>query len=148
MRTFRLVAFVILYPFLGISASAVDLAQVVEFHIDPQRLSTALLEFSHQANVQILVGPEVGDRNSAGVSGRLSIGRALRTLLRGTPLVFRVVNETSIAVVCGDRCQHKVEQKQHPTLLHSDEIRYLRLSTMSATAPPIAWLLSCTVPVH
>jgi len=83
-----------------------DLAQVVEFHIDAQHLSTALLEFSHQANVQIVVGPEVGDRNSAGLTGRHSIGQALTTLLNGTTLVYRVVNSTSITVGYGERSQN------------------------------------------
>jgi iron complex outermembrane receptor protein len=83
-----------------------DLAQVVEFHIDPQRLSTALLEFSHQANVQIVVGPEAGDRHSAGLIGRHSIGQALTTLLDGTALVYRVVNNTSITVGPGERSQN------------------------------------------
>jgi hypothetical protein len=76
---------------------------VVEFHIDPQRLSTALLEFSHQANVQIVVGPEVGDRNCTGLSGRHSIGQGLAALLNGTTLVYRVVNDTSIIVGYSDR---------------------------------------------
>jgi iron complex outermembrane receptor protein len=80
-----------------------DLAQVVEFHINPQRLSTALLEFSHQANVQIVVGPEVGDRHSAGLSGQYSIGQALTTLLEGTALVCQVINGTSITVGYGER---------------------------------------------
>jgi len=80
-----------------------DLTQVVEFHIEPQRLSTALLKFSHQANVQIIVGPEVGDRRSNGLSGRHSIGQALSILLNGTTLIYRVVNDTSITVGYDDR---------------------------------------------
>jgi outer membrane receptor protein involved in Fe transport len=83
------------------AASATDLAQVVEFHIDPQRLSTALLQFSRQANVQIVVGPEAGDRRSAGLTGRRTIGQALTTLLNGTSLVYRVINDTSITVGYG-----------------------------------------------
>ena len=79
-----------------------NLAQVVEFHIDPQRLSTAILEFSHQANVQVIVGPEVGDRHSTGLSGQHSIGQALTMLLNGTALVYRVINDTSITVGYGE----------------------------------------------
>jgi iron complex outermembrane receptor protein len=77
---------------------AVDLAEQVSFSIRPQRLATALLEFSHQARVQIVVGPEVGERNTAGVSGMHSIGDALGALLDGSSLSFKVVNDTSITV--------------------------------------------------
>jgi iron complex outermembrane receptor protein len=77
---------------------AVDLTQQVSFSIRPQRLATALLEFSHQARVQIVVGPEVGERKTAGVSGMHSIGEALSTLLDGSSLSFKVINDTSITV--------------------------------------------------
>ena len=79
-------------------AWAVDLTQQVSFSIRPQRLATALLEFSHQARVQIVVGPEVGERKTAGVSGMHSIGDALSTLLDGSSLSFKVINDTSITV--------------------------------------------------
>jgi iron complex outermembrane recepter protein len=79
-------------------AWAVDLTQQVSFSIPPQRLATALLEFSHQARVQIVVGPEVGERKTAGVSGMHSIGDALSTLLDGSSLSFKVINGTSITV--------------------------------------------------
>ena len=79
-------------------AWAVDLAQQVSFSIPPQRLATALLEFSHQARVQIVVGPEVGERKTTGVSGMHSIGDALSALLDGSSLSFKVINGTSITV--------------------------------------------------
>ena len=79
-------------------ARAVDLTQQVSFSIPPQRLATALLEFSHQARVQIVVGPEVGERKTTGVSGMYSIGDALSALLDGSSLSFKVINGTSITV--------------------------------------------------
>jgi outer membrane receptor protein involved in Fe transport len=79
-------------------AWAVDLTQQIDFKIPPQRLSTALLEFSHQAKVQIVVGPEVGERRTDGVTGTHSIGEALSTLLGGSSLRYRVINDTSITV--------------------------------------------------
>ena len=83
-----------------------DLTRVIEFHIGPQRLSTALLEFSHQANVQIVVGPEVDARQSAGLSGRYSIGQGLTSLLNGSAIAYRVVNNTSIIVGFGERSRN------------------------------------------
>jgi iron complex outermembrane receptor protein len=79
-------------------ASAVDLTKQVDFSIPPQKLTTALLEFSHQAAVQIVVGREVGDRTTAGITGRHSIAEGLTTLLAGSALTYRVINETSISV--------------------------------------------------
>jgi hypothetical protein len=94
-----------LWGLFSMTTVAVDLTQTIDFHIDPQRLATALLEFSHQANVQIVVGPEVGELSSAGLSGPHSIARGLATLLQGTALVYRVVNDTSITVGYRDTSQ-------------------------------------------
>lgn len=88
----------IILVFASLPALAVDLARQVEFSIRPQRLTTALLEFSHQASVQIVVGREVGDRQTSGISGRHSIADGLTMLLAGSSLTYRVINETSITV--------------------------------------------------
>jgi hypothetical protein len=98
MRAFRMVTVIALCGLVSMTAVAMDLAQTIDFKIPPQRLATALLEFSHQANVQIVVGSEVGDRRSAGLSGRYSIAQGLTSLLQGSALVYRVVNDTSITV--------------------------------------------------
>jgi iron complex outermembrane receptor protein len=82
----------------SLPAGAVDLARTVDFNIRPQRLSTALLEFSHQAGVQLVVGREVGDRKTDGLSGRHSIADGLTALLAGSSLTYRVINGTSITV--------------------------------------------------
>jgi outer membrane receptor protein involved in Fe transport len=77
---------------------AVDLNRQLNFRIGPQRLATALIEYSHQAHVQIIIGPEVGERRTAGILGVHAIGDALATLLAGSPLGYRVINDTSITV--------------------------------------------------
>ena len=106
MQAFRMATVLAVGGLLCLSAAAMDLSQVIDFHIDPQRLSTALLEFSHQANIQIVVGPEVGDRRSTGLGGRHSIAHGLATLLTGSSLLYRVVSDTSITVGYGDRSQN------------------------------------------
>jgi iron complex outermembrane receptor protein len=106
MPAFRMVTFAILGGFYCATAAPMDLARVIEFHIAPQRLSAALLEFSHQANVQIIVGPEVGDRDSTGLNGKSSIAQGLTMLLNGSALVYRVVNDTSITVGYSDQSQN------------------------------------------
>ncbi len=82
----------------SLAANAVDLTRQIEFRIPPQKLTTALLEFSHQAGIQIIVGREVGDRKTSGIAGRHSIAEGLTALLAGSPLTYRVINETSITV--------------------------------------------------
>jgi iron complex outermembrane receptor protein len=89
---------VVVINFAATSAWAVDLARKIDFEIRPQRLSTALLEFSHQAKVQIIVGPEVGERTTGGFSGTHSIADALTMLLDDSSLGYRVINDTSITV--------------------------------------------------
>ncbi len=89
---------VIINTFAASPAWAVDLTRLVNFQIGPQRLSTALLEFSHQAGVQIVVGPEVGERTTIGVLGTHSIGDALTMLLAKSSLGFKVINDTSITI--------------------------------------------------
>jgi len=79
-------------------AWAVDLSQQIEFSIPPQRLSSALLEFSHQAKVQVIAGREVNGLRTDGVSGKRSIRDALAMLLAATPLSYRVASDTSITV--------------------------------------------------
>jgi hypothetical protein len=105
MRAFRMVTLIALCGLFSMTSVAVDLAQMIDFKIAPQRLATALLEFSHQANVQIVVGSEGGDRHSAGLIGRYSIAQGLTALLQGTALVYRVVNDTSITVGYSDSSQ-------------------------------------------
>jgi hypothetical protein len=106
MRQFRMVTVVALSSLYCMTAVAMELTRTIDFKIAPQRLATALLEFSHQANVQIVVGSEVGDRRSAGLIGRYSIAAGLTTLLQGSPLAYRVVNDTSITVGYGDTSQN------------------------------------------
>jgi hypothetical protein len=112
MRAFQMVTVVALWSLFSMTATAMDLAQMIDFKIAPQRLATALLEFSHQANVQIVVGSEVGDRRSAGLSGRYSIAQGLTALLQGSALVYRVINDTSITVGYSDTSQKIPSQTQ------------------------------------
>jgi hypothetical protein len=48
MRAFRMMTAVALWNLCSMTAVAINLAQMIDFQIPPQRLATALLEFSHQ----------------------------------------------------------------------------------------------------
>src|SRR5260221_6048682 len=79
-------------------AWAVDLTRQVHFSIGPQRLSTALIEFSHQAKVQIIVGPEVGDRKTGGVAGTHPLSDGVATRLGRAPAQNKDGNDTPITI--------------------------------------------------
>jgi len=82
------------------SAHAVDLKREVTFIIPPQQLSSALLEFSRQAQVQVMSSTqELGTRQTPGVNGKYPVGVALGTLLHGTGLRFRAGGDSTIMVV-------------------------------------------------
>lgn len=82
-----------------VGAQAVELEQVVRFNIPPQSLSAALIEFSRQTTLQVVVGDaQVEDVASPGVTGSLSIGAALQQVLGASGLVYRSVGEKTIVV--------------------------------------------------
>lgn len=76
-----------------------DMDDVVEFDIDAQQLDSALIQFSEQSNVQLLVATElVAELYSPGIKGRLTTVNALTSLIGSNPLSFQVVGEHTIAV--------------------------------------------------
>jgi len=80
-------------------AWAVDLERRVTFEIPAQELSTALLLFAKQADVQVMSSTkEIGTRRGAGVYGELAIGAALSKLLEGTGLHYRAAGDGTILV--------------------------------------------------
>jgi iron complex outermembrane receptor protein len=79
-------------------AQTMDLTRQVDFDIPAQRLSDALVQYSHQAGVQIVVGEDLGQQSTQTIRGRLGVGEALTALLAGSSLHYRVVSATSIAI--------------------------------------------------
>jgi iron complex outermembrane receptor protein len=78
---------------------ALDLDSQQQFDIPAQKLSTALVEFSRQTKTPIVSStPDVERFNSPGVTGRMSLKQALRTLLQGTGLDIRTTDNGAIAV--------------------------------------------------
>lgn len=77
---------------------SIDLNRQVEFAIPPQKLSAALIQFSHQARVQVVIRENLGDQVTSGVTGKHTIGEALQQLLGPSGLSFRAVGDTSITV--------------------------------------------------
>jgi iron complex outermembrane receptor protein len=73
------------------SVAAADLGQQMQFDIPPQQLSSALLKFSAQSDIQVTVpGQLVEGKNSPGVVGKYKPGSALAILLKDTALHYDV----------------------------------------------------------
>ena len=73
------------------------------FNIRAQPLDAALIEFSEQANVQLMISTElVENRRTMGVRGQYLPEDALVILIMGTGLTFHPVGENAIAVVRDD----------------------------------------------
>ena len=83
-------------------ACALDLGRRVDFNVSSQPLTSAVLEFSKQAGIQLVAsGQKLDGVTSAGVRGRYAIDEGLAILLRGTGFGFKVVGENTIALTAG-----------------------------------------------
>jgi iron complex outermembrane recepter protein len=91
-----LVLFACLFSF---TAFAVDLERKVDFDIPAQSLSAALIQFSHQAKIQVISSDNMSQRTTQGITGPHTIREALRQLLGASGLGYRVVGDSSITIV-------------------------------------------------
>jgi iron complex outermembrane receptor protein len=81
------------------AAAPVDLSQVVLFDIPAQPLGAALLRFSEQAQVQVIVESRLAESSSApALRGKYTRRHALERLLDGTGLTFRTAGNAAIAI--------------------------------------------------
>src|SRR5579862_2313347 len=79
--------------------ASADNEPVHQFNIRPQSLADALLEFSKQADQQVVGASEViGTQQTRGVSGRLTSKAALARLLEATGLTFAVVDARTVRI--------------------------------------------------
>lgn len=77
-----------------------DLESVRNFDIPAQPLSSALIQFSKQADVQVVGRSHaLTDLTTPGVSGRLSGSEALRRLIGSNPVNFEPVTNRSVRIL-------------------------------------------------
>lgn len=82
------------------SCWAIDVQRELDFHIPSQSLAAALIQFSSQADVQVITaGDQVSTARSPGLDGRYSIETALRKVLAGTGFEFQVTGEGTISII-------------------------------------------------
>jgi len=92
-------------------ASANILTRSVQFSIDPQPLSSALIAFSTQSGVQVAMArADVAQLKSNGVQGMRTVAEALRMLLDGTGLSFDAVGINTVAIT-GAQSQPSASEK-------------------------------------
>lgn len=75
------------------------LTRTVTVNIPAQKLAAALIELSHQADIQVLMPSELLDASlSHAVSGRMSVQEALGRILAGTHLRFQEVGANAVGI--------------------------------------------------
>src|ERR1700690_2688125 len=71
----------------------------MQFDIAPQQLSSALLQFASQSDIQVTVpGQLVEGKSSPGVVGKYKAGSALAILLKDTALHYAVVDGSTVVI--------------------------------------------------
>ncbi len=78
----------------GIGEGLARLEQEAPFHISSGSLESALLQFSRQAEIQVIISVQVSEISVAAVDGRSSARAVLSTLLSGTGLAYTLVGNT------------------------------------------------------
>lgn len=88
----------------AIPAHADGLDQVRDFNIEEQALDSALIEFSEQAGVQLMVPTElvVGLR-SPSIAGQYATDNALVALLDGSELTFQTIGDDTVTLQAADQ---------------------------------------------
>jgi iron complex outermembrane receptor protein len=141
-RGTRVLLFILASMALGLqpSLAAVDLGQQRQFDIPPQQLSSALLKFSAQSEIQVTVpGQLVEGKNSAGVVGKFKPGSALAILLKDTSLHYDVVDASTV-VIAGpaDRklSRNDFQKVSNQGTASASEPQEIKVAQASAAVPP------------
>src|ERR1700704_2531354 len=84
-----------LFLAVPLTALGLDLDKTLAFQIPAEDLSSALIQFSEQARLQVIVSDELTGKPPRGVTGQKTINQALNQLLEPAGLRYRVAGETS-----------------------------------------------------
>ena len=105
LRVGRLLTILLIFA-AALEVHGAELTGNVNFEISPQPLGAALLRYSEQAGVQIAFSDVIAkDRQSAGLRGTYSRSRALKMLLDGSGLSYRVTADRTVAIGPADTVQ-------------------------------------------
>ena len=99
MSRFRCLTWTVAFCLLAAVSHALDLERRADFDIPAQTLSTALLAFSRQADVQIITATEqLQDLQTRGIQGHLTLSSALNALLEKSGLSFKAIGDSAISI--------------------------------------------------
>lgn len=98
LKTVRIFSAALLALLISRLALAVDLNQRVDFRIPAQSLSAALIEFSHETRIQVIVSQNITGQMTQGITGLHAISEALSQLLGTSGLRYSVVSDSSIVI--------------------------------------------------
>jgi hypothetical protein len=95
-----LTALAALLGFLFLSPAYANGNATIRFSIPPQALSSGLIEFSRQANVQVLTaGSRLKGIRTSGVTGRYSVADGIRHLLSRTGFGYHLIGTDTISLI-------------------------------------------------
>lgn len=82
-------------PGLSTESTIPKLEQEASFSIEKAPVELALIQFSRQADIQILLAPDsAANVTASAVHGRFVAGEALAALLKGTGLTYTIIGNT------------------------------------------------------
>lgn len=95
IRLLLILAGVVAPMALATSQEIPRLQREILFRIEPGPVESALIQFSRQAEMQVVLAPDTAvDITVSAVHGRFAAGAALTALLKGTGLVYTTVGNT------------------------------------------------------
>src|SRR5262245_28780952 len=97
-RLLRAMALCLLGALPFSTAAALDLDRKIDFNIPAQDLDAALIEFSRQTRLQVIVSDDIRGKTTPGITGKLPIKRALSQLLTAQGLSYQVASDSSVTV--------------------------------------------------
>lgn len=117
---------------------AADLAATATYHIEPQALQSAVIQYTQQSGIQITSAADLlKGRQSPGVSGALSATAALRQLLLGTQLDYDIVDAHTVAIRLSKATGEKNRTSHHePAHPDSEAVRLAQADTAGQAAQP------------
>ena len=112
---------VLLIAFMVSLECLVYAADSVDFDIPPQSLSSALLDFSYQSKVQLIMPGRIAEGYfTAGLSGKYDIENALGLLIENTNLEYEFVSSLTVTIravaskqVSNSRKQKKIKKQYY-----------------------------------
>lgn len=123
------ICFLLLF-FLNV-AEAID---QIQFDIQPQSLSAALLDFSYQSKIQLVMPGYIAEGfYSGGLRGDYVPSDALAVLLKGTGLEYKFISLRTVSIQSGTKVSMHAQTKQR-LKEQSKQIKYYGIEQVVVTA--------------